>query len=357
MIKRINNSWINNMKQDKVIWRSPSNIAIIKYWGKKGIQQGINPSISFSLSSSYTETEIQYQLKTNAEGISIKFFFEGERKLDFEKRILNYLTSVQSRFELLKKYELRINSKNTFPHSAGIASSASAMSSLVLGLLSIEQRIKNIPEQEFLKQASGLSRLASGSAARSVYGGFTLWGKLDGIQDSSDDCAIPFLEKIHPVFQKLNDSILIVHAGKKAVSSSEGHRLMENHPFKEARIQQATIHCKDLISVLKDGDFSRFAEICENEALSLHGLMMNSNPSFILMQPETLSVIQKVRAFRETTGEKICFTLDAGPNVHLIYPAEEQDEIKDFIRKELLVHCKNRDWIDDKLGAGPQQID
>lgn len=344
------------MKENKVSWQSPSNIAIVKYWGKKGIQQGINPSISFTLSKSFTETEIRYRAKQSSKNIAFKFYFNGEHKPDFEKRILIYFESIQNRLELFKHFELEIHSKNTFPHSAGIASSASAMSSLVLGLLSIENTIHNIPENEFFQKASNLSRLASGSAARSVYGGFTLWGNLANIQNSSDEYAIPFTGQLHSDFQNLQDSILIVRADKKEVSSSEGHKLMDNHPEKEARIAQANRHIKELVGILKNGGFNRFAEICEQEALGLHRLMMTSTPSFILMQAETLAIIQKIRAFRKKTDLKLCFTLDAGPNIHLIYPAKNKDKIREFIQEELLVYCDNNSWIDDKMGNGPRLI-
>ncbi len=339
----------------KVIWRSPSNIAIVKYWGKKGNQIGINPSISFSLSESYTETEIRY-IEKKSKGISMKFYFESQRKADFEDRISKYFHSIKNDFRLFEKYHLEIHSKNTFPHSAGIASSASAMSSLALGLVSIEKESGFISEDGFYRKSSHYSRLASGSAARSVYGGFTLWGKLNSIEASSDEYAIPLSTEIHPVFQNLHDSILMIKADKKEVSSTTGHKLMDQHPFKEARILQATNHCKELMKVLNQGNFNRFTEICELEALSLHGLMMNSKPSFILMEAETLAAIKKIRNFRKISGSKLCFTLDAGPNIHLIYPDEEKEKVQQFIREELLVYCKDKKWIDDRIGNGPLSV-
>ncbi len=340
------------MNGNKVTWRSPSNIAIVKYWGKKNVQQPINPSLSFSLSNSYTETEISYSAKISTDKISAKFFFDGQHQPDFEKRILKYFDTIYDQLAVFKKYHLKINSKNTFPHSAGIASSAAAMSSLALALLSIE---KDTNETTFRK-ASSLARLGSGSACRSVYGKFTIWGKLNEVENSSDDFAIPFPYKLHPIFENLQDSILIIRSGKKSVSSSAGHNLMNNHPFKETRIKQATKHCIELLEVLQNDDFARFAEICENEALTLHGLMMNSSPSFILIEPETLSVIQKIREFRAQTKQNVCFTLDAGPNIHLIYPRENKEIIRQFIEEELLVYCENKQWIDDEMGSGPRKI-
>ena len=205
--------------ENSVKWESPSNIAIVKYWGKKGIQIPINPSISFSLSNAVSETEIIYTPKQDTDKVSFDFYFEGIRNHDFEDKILKYLTQNKSEFKLLEQYHLSIKSKNTFPHSAGIASSASSMSSMVLCLLSIEHKEKHLSKDAFLKKASYFSRLASGSACRSVYPGFSLWGETSALHSSSNEYAVP-LSEIHPVFNDLQDSILIVSSKQKKISSS-----------------------------------------------------------------------------------------------------------------------------------------
>ncbi len=339
----------------KVHWQSPSNIAIVKYWGKKGIQIPINPSISFSLLKSYTETEIKYSLKKSSEDISAKFHFEGIKNDAFENKILNYFSQIKSDFQLFNKYHLEIKSKNTFPHSAGIASSASSMSALVLCLLSIEQTERKISEDEFRKRASYYSRLASGSACRSIKDGFSLWGETDAFPSSSNDYAVQ-LSEIHSNFRELQDAILIVDSKQKKVSSTEGHRLMENHPHKIARITQANAHTAELIAALKTGDFSTFARISEIEAIGLHALMMTSSPSYNLMETNSLNIIEKIKAFRTKSGLDLCFTMDAGPNVHLIYPKLNQEKITRFIEKELLVYCESDKWIADEMGIGPIQL-
>jgi diphosphomevalonate decarboxylase len=339
----------------KVKWQSPSNIAIVKYWGKKDIQIPINPSISFSLSKSFTETEIAFSQKQSLEDISATFHFEGTFNKSFENKILKYLSRIKSDFQLFSKYHLGIKSKNTFPHSAGIASSASSMSALILCLLSIEHAKNKIPEDEFYRKASSYARMASGSACRSLKGGFSLWGETNILPFSSNDYAVQ-LSEIHPIFHDLQDAILIVDSNQKKVSSTEGHRLMENHPHKDARIKQANHHTAELIVALKKGDFNTFARISEIEAIGLHALMMTSSPSYNLMGTNSLNIIEKIKAFRTDSGLDLCFTMDAGPNVHLIYPKLNHKKITRFIEQELLVYCESDKWIADEMGTGSIQL-
>ena len=157
------------------------------------------------------------------------------------------------------------------------------------------------------------------------------------------------------IFSTFKDSILVVDAGEKSVSSRAGHALMNEHPFSKVRFENANNNLSKLIVAMKDGDLKTFGEIIESEALELHGLMMNSTPSFILMKPETLSIIDKVRAFREQTQHALYFTLDAGPNVHLLYPANISSEVEAFIESELLQFLPTKSWIKDEVGLGPEK--
>lgn len=126
----------------KYTWRSPSNIALVKYWGKHGIQLPRNSSISFTLSNAYSETSIEFTKKnTDNNKIEIDFLFEGKKNEAFQKRIEKFLNSIVSHFPFITSLNLQISSTNSFPHSTGIASSASAMSALALGLCSIENEL------------------------------------------------------------------------------------------------------------------------------------------------------------------------------------------------------------------------
>jgi diphosphomevalonate decarboxylase len=340
-----------------VRWCSPSNIAIIKYWGKHGRQLPVNPSISLTLKKSFTDLDFNvYEKNSDNKTIDFKFYFNELRNEKFEQRIWQYFDSIKEEVPFLTQYRFEIQSENSFPHSSGIASSASSMSALALSLVSFAENTGMplpMPESQF---ASYLSRHASGSACRSVFGGWTIWGKLDNVSGSSDEYAINFPFAIHPRFQSLQDLVLITSSTPKKVSSSEGHYKMITHPYNEARKIQACKHAIELVDILKEGNFEEFARIAESEALSLHALMLSSEPGYFLVNSRTLQIIEEIRSFREETGVQLCFTLDAGPNVHLLYPLEEKEKVMDFLKEELLMLCESGRWLDDGAGNGPVRI-
>lgn len=331
------------MENNQIIKRSPSNIAIVKYWGKHGNQLPNNPSISFTLSNCYTETKVTYSKIENQEIVEMDFYFEGKENQAFKSKIEKFLQENKEYFTFLNGLHLKIESYNSFPHSSGIASSASSMSALILCLLAIKDKEIN------LKEASFLSRLASGSAARSVYPTMTLWGKTPSLAESSDEYAISIADIIHPVFKSYHDSILIVSSKEKSVSSRAGHSLMNNHPMAENRYDTARKNTEDLLTILKQGDLEGFIKITESEANQLHDLMETSTPSYTLKEPNTINVINKILEFRKETGLPICYTLDAGPNVHLLYPDSCSEQVHAFIEEVLKNYCFNNKWIDDRV--------
>ncbi|HZL09258.1 MAG TPA: diphosphomevalonate decarboxylase [Prolixibacteraceae bacterium] len=335
-------------------WRCPSNIALVKYWGKRDFQKPMNPSLSFSLQNSFTETSVEL-FKEGDE--KVEFYFEGVASA-FSERIEKYLDHLSSRLPWIKKYNFRIYSRNSFPHSAGIASSASSFGALALCLTEIDFAFsgKDTDSSDFLQKASELARIGSGSACRSVYPGFTVWGQNHLFETCRDEYAIPLSEGIHPIFSGLRDAILFVDSGVKDVSSSVGHRLMDDHIYQRSRIAQAFENINGLYLALLTGNKDKFIEIVESEALSLHAMMMTSNPSFILLKPNSLELISRIRRFREKSKIPVCFTIDAGPNIHLLYFSENELDVKAFVERELLVFCENGKWIDDGIGGGPEQM-
>lgn len=344
---------------NSIRWRSPSNIALIKYWGKKGNQLPANASLSFTLSNSYTETELRYaEKKIGSKEVELTFFFEGKPQPEFEVKIKKYFENILPELPFLAKYKFEIHSKNSFPHSVGIASSASGMSALALCVSSLEEieKGKALNPEVFFRRASILSRLGSGSASRSVYGGIVTWGTIGSISGTSDEFASPFQGKTDVVFHDFHDDILVVSAEKKDVSSRAGHELMNIHPFAQSRYTQAAQNMQTLIQTLENGDLLRFCDIVENEALTLHALMFSSSPAVVLFQPGTIDIIKKVRKFREQTGIPVCFTIDAGPNVHLLYPDRVKVDIGQLIERELVVSCANNQVISDSVGKGPQKL-
>ncbi|GLR18925.1 diphosphomevalonate/mevalonate 3,5-bisphosphate decarboxylase family protein [Portibacter lacus] len=344
----------------KVTWSSPSNLAIIKYWGKHGIQLPNNPSISFTLTNAVSKTTVEYSARETYDGsIDVNFIFDGFENDAFKDRIKKYLNSIKAYVPFVEQLHFNITSENTFPHSSGIASSASAMSAIALSICSIEDELfKSLSDiNDFERKASMLARLGSGSASRSIFDSWALWGKTGDVEGSSDEYAIGMKDHVHPIFHNLHDDICILSADEKSVSSSAGHALMDTNPYAPTRYDEAKRQLFYLLEALKQGNFERFGAIAEQEAMSLHALMMVSNPSYILMVPNTLAVIKKIRDFRKESGLPVYFSLDAGPNIHLLYPDHIADQLIDFIENEIRPLCVNGIIISDKVGPGPEQLD
>ena len=349
------------MSEDtKIIgWNAPSNIALIKYWGKRDNQLPENGSLSITLSNSTTSTFLTFKKKqTLGDKISIEYYFHGERHLAFESKTERLLNSLSTQMPFLPDYDLIFHSSNTFPHSTGIASSASSMSALALCLVTMEETISSnkLNNEDFFRRASIISRLGSGSASRSVYGGLVTWGDIPSIPYSSDEYASPFLIPPGSRLNTVRDIILIVSSNEKSVSSSKGHALMNLHPYREGRKTQANDNMLKITEAIRTDDYKTLADIAENEALALHALLMTSGSDGLLLKPDTLSIIGEIKNYRKSTGTDLFFTIDAGPNVHLIYFEDKREEVLSFVQNNLVRFCEGGQWIDDCIGKGPRRI-
>lgn len=339
-----------------VSWESPSNIALVKYWGKYGEQLPKNTSLSFTLSNCKTTTKVKYSKKEEGD-FSFVIRLDGKKQSDFRPKIKTFFERIEVYLPFLRSYHFEIETSNSFPHSSGIASSASGMSALALCLLSIERRLNpEMTDAYFNEKASFLSRLGSGSASRSIEGPLVVWGEHKAIPDSSNLFATTYKDEVHPVFKTYQDTVLLVDIGQKKVSSSVGHNLMHNHPFAERRFAQAQENIIKLQHILANGDLDEFIKLVESEALTLHAMMLTSMPYYILMSPNTLQIIEAIWAYREETGSKLCFTLDAGANVHLLYPESEKTAVLELIKEKLVVYCQKGQYICDYVGIGAKKI-
>ncbi len=356
----ISKNFSGDAKKGSFTFRSPSNIALVKYWGKKKNQIPANPSVSFTLNNCTTTTTLEFvkrEVRSEDGNFDFEFYFEGKKKEDFKPKVRTFLERISPYCLFLQSYKLVINTKNSFPHSSGIASSASGMSALALCFMSLEKELDpKISDEFFNRKASFLARLGSGSACRSIEGGLVVWGEHENIGNSSNMFGVKYPGKVHEIFQEYQDTILLVDKGEKKVSSSLGHNLMHGHPFAEKRFTQAHDNIDKLSGIFETGDLKNFIELVESEALTLHAMMMSSRPYFILMKPNTLNIINKIWEFRERTDLPVCFTLDAGANVHVLYPKENRDKILEFIKNELVAYCENGQYICDRVGAGAARV-
>jgi diphosphomevalonate decarboxylase len=349
-------SHYNTIDSASFEWSAPSNIALVKYWGKKENQIPANPSISFTLNNCKTITKLDVVKKLEKNSFSFDLLFEGKPKEDFKPKIQKFFERIEKYCPFLKEYHFKIDTQNTFPHSSGIASSASGMAALAMNIMSLEKAINpTISDEYFYSKASFLARLGSGSACRSVKGEVVVWGKHAEINGSSDLFGVEFSE-IHPNFKNYQDTILLVDKGEKQVSSTVGHDLMHNHPYAERRFAQAHENLSKIKTILSTGNVAEFIKIVESEALTLHAMMMTSMPYFILMKPNTLEIINKIWKFRNETQIPVCFTLDAGANVHVLYPENVSEKALQFIKDELVGYCQNGQYICDEIGNGANQL-
>ena len=317
-IEQFNNRAID--KPMKATAVAPSNIAFIKYWGKKDedLRIPMNGSVSMNLSNLLTTTTVEFnpRLKENvvilrhsgkrsASRISIVERNSGQARMtSFEiQRIIIHLDRIRSLAKI--NYKAKVVTKNNFPTSTGLSSSASGFAALTLAAskaagLSLSK-----------KELSILARKSSGAACRSILDGFVEW--LDG--DTSETSYAVSLYP--PDYWDIVDVVVIVSTNKKEVATTEGHRLVYSSPFFSVRLKGIQDKIQLIKKYMQKKDFEAFGELIEQEALELHAIMLTSSPSLIYWLPGTLRVIHAVQKWRRD-GLQVYFTLNTGQNIHLI---------------------------------------
>lgn len=298
---------------------APSNIAFIKYWGKGDEKWRLpaNSSFSMCLDGLFTTTTVEFDQKYQNDDID---FVEGKMMNQEKERIIKQL-------ERIRKYancdlKAKVRTKNNFPKSSGIASSASGMAALTaaacaaLGLKPTD------------KELTILARQGSGSASRSIPSGFVVWHRGKTSEES-------FAESLRPSdYWDLKDVILIISADEKKISSTAGHAGAETSPFYKTRISDAEKNFKSCLEAFLKKDFFRFAEMVERDCISMHTVMMTQDPPLFYWTSKTMEIINKIRELKEEKGWKICFTIDAGPNVHVICEGEDAKEVEDYFKND-----------------------
>jgi len=295
---------------------APSNIAFIKYWGKvsEELRLPANSSISMNLSEALTTTSVEFDKNLKKDLVVIN----GKKVTGIEEaRVVSHLGFIRKEAGI--KIFANVISKNNFPKGAGMASSASGFAALTAAGAAAAGL--NLPE----KKLSILARLGSGSACRSIPDGIVEWKAGEKSENS-------YARSLYSVgYWDIRDVIAVVGDKDKKVSSSEGHTLAASSPFYKARIAEMPKKVREIKSALKNKDFTKFGEIIEAEAINMHAVMMTSKPPLYYWLPKTLEVIQSVQDFREN-GIEAYFTIDAGPNVHIICQGKDADKVKSKLK-------------------------
>ncbi len=286
----------------KAAAKAPANIALIKFWGKKNekLRLPMNNSISLNLSEVYTVTTVEFDdlLKRD------RVILDG---IEAEREEIGRVSKHLDRVRLLAKVRTRacVESRNNFPKGTGIASSASGFAAL--SLASTAALGLKLTE----RQLSVLARLGSGSACRSIPDGWVEW-------KAGDTSDMSYAYSLHDqAYWDICDLVCLVGRAKKKVSSSEGHLVAGSSPFYRSRIHSMKDKIREIKRAIKRKDFTKMGEITEAEAVNMHAVMMTSDPPLFYWTPATLELMLAVSEER-ANGLESYFTIDAGPNVHVI---------------------------------------
>lgn len=287
------------------------NIAAIKYWGNanEALRIPVNGSISMNLAGLITRTTVTFSTDFKQDTLTIDGQNLSGVALDRVSRHLDHIRQLAD-----SNYCAVVESSNNFPSGAGIASSASAFAALTLAATTALGL--NLSEH----QLSSIARLGSGSASRSIPGGYVEWYAGTTHEDS-------YAASIAPANHwALTDLVAVVSKGHKKTGSSEGHTLAPTSVLQNARVHHAPERLDRCRTAILSRDFTALADVVESDSNLMHAVMMTSTPALFYWQPETLALMQAVREWR-AEGLQVLYTIDAGPNVHCICAPGSEDEV------------------------------
>lgn len=296
-----------NMKASAV---APSNIAFIKYWGRKdeALRLPENGSISMNLSNLLTTTTVEFNPEFKKDEIII-----NDKKEENEgSRAIKHLDRIRKLAKI--NHKAKVVTRNNFPTGTGLSSSASGFAALTVA--GAKAAGLNLSEKEL----SILARQGSGSACRSIPNGFVEW--LDGDMSETSYGVSLYNEK----YWDIVDVVAVVSKNKKEVSTTEGQKLASSSPFFPVRLSRIKDKIKLIKKYMKEKNFSLFGELLEAEALELHAIMLTSNPSLIYLLPGSLRIMHMVKKWRQE-GIQVYFTVNTGQDIHLICQKKDIDKV------------------------------
>jgi len=294
-----------------------SNIAFIKYWGNRDSHLRIpsNSSISMNLGELHSTTRVTFSPEIGKDRFTLNGLPAGDAALQRVKNLLDWVRQLAG----MRMYA-EVDSSNNFPTGTGLASSASGFAALTLaafGAAGLE-----LGESDL----SRLARRASGSACRSIPGGFVEW------QAGEDDRSSYAFSIASPEHWDLVDCIAIVNQAHKSIGSYEGHALADTSLLQADRVADATRRLDLCRRAILERDFDALAQVVEQDSNLMHAVIMTSTPPLQYWQPATLEVMRAVTDWR-SEGLPACYTIDAGPNVHVLCLGSRSNQIADRLRQ------------------------
>lgn len=317
------------MKNGTATARACPNIAFIKYWGNKddSLRLPVNSSLSMNLAGLYTETTVGWNAALEADTVILN----GQPAAsDARQRVSTHLDTLRQRLGI--HGHASVESANNFPMGAGIASSAAAFAALTVA--AVKAAGLELGEREL----TTLARLGSGSASRSVPAGFVEWYAGNSHETS-------YAESIAtPSHWDMMDVIAVVSGTHKEVGSSRGHQSAGTSDLQTARVAGAGERLRICKLAVLNRDFNTFADIVEQDSNLMHAVMMTSKPPLFYWLPATLSIMNAVRHWRNNEYVNVCYTLDAGPNVHCLCLRQDAEVVA--------ARLKNLAGVEDIRSAG-----
>lgn len=312
---------------------APSNIALIKYWGKRDPIEQIpaNDSLSMTLATAVTRTQASVATASSLASEKGPLGGKAERHLAFLRQQLGFTAP------------LAINTRNSFPASCGIASSASGLAALTIAAIAAWTGASNFEELEVAgfsrARLADLARRGSGSACRSLYGGYVHW------RADSQEVSV----RLGPEHWALADVIVVLSDAPKPVSSTDAHAGAWGSPLFAPRLASVSDRLERVYSALAHRDLVTLGETIETEALEMHAVMMSGQPSAYYLTKTTSRFLAWTRQERKAGRLPAWFTIDAGPNVHLICEARDSDQVSRAVKAAF----PEAQLIQDHVGQGP----
>jgi diphosphomevalonate decarboxylase len=326
---------------------APANIAFIKYWGARDLDEALpmNPSISMTLEQCVTQCTAEvFDGEKDEVWISEPDGGFGSPEPEFGRRMVRHLDRIRKWAGREERF--RVATRNNFPGAAGLASSASGFAALTLAAAGALGK-GDTPVEELSRLAR---RSGSGSAARSLLGGYVEWPadlvKGTGADAEAHSYSVQLAEAIH---WELRDVIAVVEIGPKIVSSREGHQRAPSSPYYAKRQELVPARLEKVRQAIEQADLSLLGPVIEEEAVDLHLIAMSSHPPIFYWSPGTVAVLRAVRELRQE-GLQAYATMDAGANVHVICDADSEDDVAERLEDLPAVGFVIRDGV----GDGPE---
>jgi len=324
---------------------APANIAFVKYWGARDLERALpmNPSISMTLEHCVTQCTLEVLEREGIDEI-----WNAEPDGGFGTPAPEFAQRVRAHLDRIRKWAgraeaVRVATRNTFPTAGGLASSASGFAALTLAAVRAFGKKVSTKELSLLARRSG-----SGSACRSMFGGFVEWATSRGNGNLDEDSyGWPIADVEH---WDLRNVIAVVEIGPKTVSSIEGHRRALTSPYFDKRQELLPDRLEKVRRAIRECDLAALGPVIEEEAIDLHLIAMSSHPPIFYWSPGTIAVLRAVRELRQE-GLAAWATMDAGANVHVICDTDSEDEVADRLEDVPAVGFVIRDGV----GSGPDE--